>query len=97
MHGGTLIQRRPGHAGTRHEIAIEKGSFLEKVYQKDRVEINSYHGQCIDRVAPGFRVTARAADGTIEAIEKGNIVAVQWHPEVDLEMDFFRTFIKEFF
>lgn len=97
MFGGTLIQRRPGHGGTRHVISIEKDSFLEKVYHADSVEVNSYHGQCVDDVAPGFRVTARSTDGTIECIEKGNIIGVQWHPEVDLEMEFFRTFVQEFF
>lgn len=75
---------------------VEKDSFLWKVYGKDVVEVNSYHGQNVDDVAPGFTVTARTKEGTIEAIEKGNIIGVQWHPEVDYEMDFFRTFVEEY-
>ena len=33
--------------------------------------------------APGFTVTARAADGVIEGVEdpERNLYAVQWHPE----------------
>jgi len=96
LFGGTLIQRLPGHGGTRHNIQVEKDSFLYRVYGKDVVEVNSYHGQNVDDVAPGFRVTARTESGTVEAIEKGNIIGVQWHPEVDREMDFFRRFVKEF-
>ena len=46
--------------------------------------VNSLHHQTIDRVAAGWIVTARSADGTIEAIEwpDHDIVAVQWHPEL---------------
>lgn len=96
LFGGTLIQRLPGHNETRHDICITPDSFLWNVYGKDVVEVNSYHGQNVDDVSPGFQVTARTKDGTVEAIEKGNIVGVQWHPEVDFEMDFFRTFVNMF-
>ncbi|MET1036251.1 MAG: gamma-glutamyl-gamma-aminobutyrate hydrolase family protein [Arthrobacter sp.] len=44
-----------------------------------------YHHQSIDRLADGLRVTARAADGTIEAVEStaapGWVLGVQFHPE----------------
>ncbi len=69
---------------------------MYKVYGKEVVEVNSYYGQNVDDAAPGFKVTARTKDGTIEAIEKGNIVAVQWHPEVDYEMDFSELLSKSF-
>ncbi len=94
--GGSICQI-PGHNNVRHEIDVEKDSFLYEVYKKGRVEVNSWHGWHAERIAPGFTVTARTDDGCIEAIEKGNIVAVQWHPEVDLEMDFFKKFIEKFF
>ena len=37
----------------------------------------------MDRVAPGFVVSARADDGIVEGIEDPQrwITAVQWHPE----------------
>ena len=97
--GGTLNQLVPGHNNIRygHRIHIEKDSFLYSVYQSKTVEVNSYHCQCILDPAPGFRVTARAEDGTIEAIERDNIIAVQWHPEVDVDMPFFRLFVDKFF
>lgn len=95
--GGTLRQRIPGHDNVRHCITVENDSFMYEVYGTNRVEVNSWHGQGVDDLAPGFRVTARTDDGCIEAIEKGNIVAAQWHPEVDLEMNFFKKFIEKFF
>ena len=42
---------------------------------------NSFHHQAIDQVAPGFTISAYSKDGIIEAIEKDNIIALQWHPE----------------
>src|SRR5215211_3670661 len=38
--------------------------------------------QAVDRVGRGLRVAARAADGTVEAIEgRGLLIGVQWHAE----------------
>ena len=97
--GGTLNQLVPGHNNIRngHKLHIAKDSFLYVVYRSETAEVNSYHRQCALDPAPGFRVTATAEDGTIEAIERDNIVAVQWHPEVDTDLPFFRTFINTFF
>jgi putative glutamine amidotransferase len=45
--------------------------------------VSSYHHQAVDRVGRGLRVTARAADGCVEALEHttADLLAVQWHPE----------------
>ena len=96
--GGTLNQHVPGHSlhGETHRLHIEPGSFLWKVYGQPEIDANSYHGQCMDVPAPGFAVTARCEDGTVEAIERGNIIGVQWHPEVAHDMPFFRTFAETF-
>jgi len=64
--------------------------------------INSFHHQAIDRVASGFKVSAYAPDGVIEAIEsesQGFTVAVQWHPESLVTTDagmmgLFKAFIQ---
>ncbi|MEN9581428.1 MAG: hypothetical protein RJA70_4437 [Pseudomonadota bacterium] len=48
-----------------------------------RFTTNSCHGQAVADVAPGFTVTARAADGVIEAIERGRLYGIEWHPETD--------------
>lgn len=43
-----------------------------------------YHHQAVDAVAPGLQVSARSADGVIEALEHERMrfgLAVQWHPE----------------
>ena len=96
--GGTLRQQVPGHSlgGGTHPIEIAPGSFLESVFGR-RTDVNSFHGQAVDDPAPGFLVTARAEDGTVEALEQGNLIGVQWHPEVMRDTAFFRAFLDRFF
>jgi len=46
--------------------------------------VNTFHHQSVKDVPPGFRATATAPDGGIEAIEAEDspwCVGVQWHPE----------------
>ena len=92
-HGGTLHRdlrsEHPGaqdHGGsgqyTLHPTRKEAPSELLGGFP-DVFATNSSHGQAVDQVAAGFRVTARAADGIIEAIESERILGVEWHPEQD--------------
>jgi putative glutamine amidotransferase len=91
--GGTLHvdlkRERPGvvdHGGggavTRHGLELVAPSrFLRDL--AGVVSINSSHRQAVDQIAPGFTLTARATDGTVEAIEAGNLCGIEWHPESD--------------
>ena len=86
--GGTLVQHLPSepqqHVGTVHDVEVAAGSRLAAALGgRGRVDVSSYHHQGIDELGRGLVVTARAADGTIEAVEDPalEIVAVQWHPE----------------
>lgn len=69
-----------------HEIEILPGSFLAGILGEKFV-VNSFHHQALDEVAPGFTVTARTADGIIEAMEDAarRYYAVQFHPEMMAE------------
>lgn len=96
--GGTLFQDIVGHRlkdGSEHHVTIEKDSFIGSVFGPDAM-VNSYHHQAVKDVGNGFSVTARADDGTIEAIENGNLIGVQWHPEVINDVRFFRSFFERF-
>ena len=67
-----------------HTVHIEEGSLLRKLFDTDTLPVNSFHHQAVKDVAPGFRVTARAADDVIEAMESTehkSMMGVQWHPE----------------
>jgi putative glutamine amidotransferase len=77
-----------------HEIWMEKESLLsnlmrERLNDADTCDVNSRHHQAVNQVARGFRVSATAPDGVIEAIEDPATrfcLGVQWHPE-----NFWRT------
>ncbi|HET9820386.1 MAG TPA: gamma-glutamyl-gamma-aminobutyrate hydrolase family protein [Burkholderiaceae bacterium] len=71
--------------GPAHPIALTRGGRLHEVLGTDSVEVNSLHGQAVNRLAEGLAVEARAPDGVIEAFSMpaapGFNLAVQWHPE----------------
>mgnify|MGYP003301982266 CR=1 FL=1 len=60
---------------------VHNGSIFDKVYN-DNSKINSYHHQCINKLAPNFTICGYS-NGCIEAIVHNElpIIAVQWHPE----------------
>lgn len=67
-----------------HSVDISKGSKLYNIFGSEKILVNSFHHQSVKKVADGFKITAKASDGIIEAIEnihKDFIVGVQWHPE----------------
>ena len=53
----------------RHRIAIEPGSLLHEALGETEIEVDSFHHQALDQVAPELRVVARAPDGVVEAVE----------------------------
>lgn len=66
-------------------IELVEGTILQNLIGQSLLLANSYHHQAIKELAPGFRISARAKDGIVEAIEKeGNFftLGVQWHPEL---------------
>jgi putative glutamine amidotransferase len=81
-----LLQPRNAIA---HGVAIDEGTLLARLlpsYGPDRgvLPVNSRHHQAVDQPAEGLRVSARAPDGVIEAIERPAstfCLGVQWHPE----------------
>ena len=59
-------------------------------------EVDSFHHQALDRVAPGLSVVARAPDGIVEAVEMedGYVLAVQWELQEEWRAD--RRFLRVF-
>lgn len=94
LAGGTIygdVERQHGDASTHsqkrgattHAVRVSKSSRLYQLLQTDRLTVNTRHLQAIADVGDGFRVSARAPDGAIEAIEHEDdpILGVQFHPE----------------
>jgi putative glutamine amidotransferase len=97
-------QKAPSYSCV-HYIKIEPGSQISRALQLSdescetiaagedgflSIQVNSFHHQGVKDVAPGFKVSAFASDGIVEAIEPKDgsdlnlhafTVGVQWHPE----------------
>lgn len=91
----TLVHYAVNSISSRHEIRIEPGSLMERVYNSTSVVINSRHHQGFipEFVSDKLRVTAIAPDGIVEAAEMPGdvfVVGVQWHPEKQAD-DFINT------
>jgi putative glutamine amidotransferase len=94
FYGGTLVPDlaalnavHRGEPRVDHDVRIEANTLLAKTAGATNGRVNSSHHQAVERVAPGFRVSACAPDGVIEAFERQTpdaqpfLLAVQWHPE----------------
>lgn len=85
FYGGDLYQdlfldgaTNLSHWGTPHQLrslsSLGKGKHW----------VNSWHHQAVQKIAPGFQVTALSSDDIVEMIDDSHLrLGVQWHPEAD--------------
>ncbi|MBD8527776.1 gamma-glutamyl-gamma-aminobutyrate hydrolase family protein [Pseudoxanthomonas sp. CAU 1598] len=109
------VHEQPGHFDHRedlnqpldqqyapaHKVRLRPGSLLALAAAKEEVEVNSLHGQGIDRLGDGLQADAWAEDGLIEAFSLAHAgqycVAVQWHPEWKVaENPFYLALFEQF-
>lgn len=99
--GGSLYQDIPSQIKTTlkhyqsaprwhatHEVHVEADTKTYAMLGAETIRVNSFHHQSVKAVAPDFKITAKARDAVIEAIESKVhrfAVGVQWHPECMLE------------
>jgi len=86
LFGTTVVHRTPDVQPIPHEVAIAPDSRVGRVYGA-KATVQSVHHQAVARLGDGLRPVAWAPDGVIEAIESSRhdfVVAVQWHPELDV-------------
>ncbi len=99
-------QSAPGNEAS-HPVWVDPASKLAEALGDTEVEVaeiadvNSFHHQAIDRLGEGLRISARAPDGTIEAVEDPSrrfLIGVQWHAETlvhrPYEAALFRHFVE---
>jgi len=99
-HGGTLhqhVEEVPGRMDHRedktapldvqyapiHDVTLS--GTLERIAGTRTIQVNSLHGQGIDRLGDGLIAEAIAPDGQIEGVRvkdaRAFALGVQWHPE----------------
>lgn len=87
-----LADHRPDDRGVlevryaaAHPVAIPPGGLLHDLLGVDELQVNSVHGQGVNRLAEPLRAEAFAPDGLVEAFTCPGApafnLAVQWHPE----------------
>ncbi len=88
-HSQDLVREQASHT-----VCIDGGTILESIFRESHLpvngdghillQVNSFHHQAVRTTGPALRVSARSADGVIEAVESTehkSILGVQWHPE----------------
>ena len=64
-----------------HMVKLESDTRIGSLFPQ-QYQVNSFHHQALAEVPAGFHLAAVSLqDHIIEAIEKENVLAVQWHPE----------------
>ena len=86
-----------------HMVEVMKDSILYEILGQDKVLVNSFHHQAVKKPAPNLKVSARALDGTVEAVEstdpKRFVLGLQFHIELLFEeypefLRLFEEFVK---
>jgi putative glutamine amidotransferase len=73
----------------RHDVTLVQGGTFARMFGRERIRVNSLHGQGILDLGERIVVEGVAEDGTIEAIRvadaPGFALGVQWHAEYDAQ------------
>lgn len=80
--GGKLIQV-PGHVRSRHHLNAMAPGWPS--------DVNSFHNLALGHCPAGFKVTARAEDGIIEAMRHESVPweGWMWHPERETDFNLY--------
>lgn len=88
-----------------HRISIKKDSELYKIFNREIIEINSFHHQSVKDLGEDLKTVATSNDGIVEAfqsydMDKNYILGIQWHPEAmvkryDEFLKIFENFVEK--
>jgi putative glutamine amidotransferase len=106
--GGGIEQHVPDRVGNdahketpgvfaEHDVDVSPGTRLGAILG-DRHDVKSHHHQGFDGLGEGLRESARAPDGTIEALEDPSrrfTLGVLWHPEAGEGGALFDALVEE--
>jgi putative glutamine amidotransferase len=104
--GGGLEQHVPDRVGTdvhketagvfsEHDVEVLEGTRLASILG-ERGDVKSHHHQGFGSLGEGLRESARAPDGTVEAVEDPTrqfTLGVLWHPEEGEDLALFEALV----
>ncbi|MGQ9732008.1 MAG: gamma-glutamyl-gamma-aminobutyrate hydrolase family protein [Candidatus Zipacnadales bacterium] len=102
LKGALCHQQKAPRDQATHEVRVTPGTLVARIMGTHSLSVNSFHHQAVKDLPAGFRVSAKAPDGVIEAIEatdRAFQIGVQWHPEEMAIVDsphltLFRAFVS---
>jgi putative glutamine amidotransferase len=80
-----------------HDVEVLGGTRLASIVG-DRTDVKSHHHQGYGTLGTGLRESARASDGTVEALEDPSrrfTLGVLWHPEEGEDLALFEALVAE--
>lgn len=86
--GHEIAHRAPGLRPAPHDVTVTRGSRVHAAHDAREMPIQSIHHQGVGAVGRDLEVSARSADGVIEALESTVhpfALGLQWHPELSAE------------
>ena len=106
--GGNIFQHISNHMQNIprdlpiHNVNVLYGTKLFCISKAEKIKVNSLHHQAVNVLGNEIIISAKADDGTIEAIEMPNkkfVLGVQWHPEslykiYDVHGKIFKEFVN---
>jgi putative glutamine amidotransferase len=106
--GGDLVQHLPDEVGhdrhkhtpgqfADHGVTLEADTRLGSLLG-EHAPVKSHHHQGFGRIGSGLRASARADDGTVEALEDPSrrfAIGVLWHPEAGEDLRLFEELVEE--
>ncbi len=94
---GRKAQAQPPGIFADHDVDLVPGTRIQSLLG-DRAPVKSHHHQGFGRLGAGLQESARADDGTIEAVEdpaQRFAVGVLWHPEAGEDFALFQGLVDE--
>ncbi len=97
--GGGMVQHLPGHRSPKdstafHDVTIAPASRFQAIVEMERLPVNTFHHQGMDRASMASLFTpvalAQPDEWLVEAYESRQhrwVFGVQWHPERIFELD----------
>ncbi len=97
--GDDVAHRESQERHTLHRVVVAPGSRLAELLGTRELEVASWHHQAVNRLGEGLSAVAWADDATVEALELEGapwLLAVQWHPELQLDQSAQRRLFAAF-
>lgn len=98
IHDHIITKDKEKIDDARHIIYVKRNSLLNKIYQREELNVVSLHKFAIAKSLENLSITAKSDDNIIEAVEYTKdgsmIIGIQFHPEIENDSKIFDWLIN---